>query len=209
MPRLHCLLELTDEFVDLAFRVTPHFLILAEATDLVIVVESLAASLEKIRRVMNVRLFELLVGCLLISVILLILVLEALALELGLVVVMGLLSLLVVNELVVEVLELFAQICNDLALVVLLARLLEGVAADLEHLQVVAQSVQVAHTVVKRDDHVVSDREHIQILQRVESFQDGDAVLEKGQIFKLAQVIEPFDFLNQIEAEVEPFELRK
>ena len=74
---------------------------------------------------MNVSLFEFLISCFLIRVILLILILETLTLKLSLVVVVGLLSLLVVNQLVVEVLELFAQICNDLAFVILLARLLE------------------------------------------------------------------------------------
>lgn len=93
-------------------------------------------------------LFEKTVGLLRLGVILLVLVLELLTFQLGLVVIEGLITLLSIDELVVEVLKL-AQVSNDTTLVFFLARLLERVSADLEYLKVVAQAVQVLHRLVE------------------------------------------------------------
>jgi len=95
-----------------------------------------------------VCLFEKTVGLLRLGVILLVLVLELLTFQLGLVVIEGLITLLSIDELVVEVLKL-AQVSNDTTLVFFLARLLERVSADLEYLKVVAQAVQVLHRLVE------------------------------------------------------------
>lgn len=93
-------------------------------------------------------LFEKTVGLLRLGVILLVLVLELLTFQLGLVVIEGLVTLLSIDELVVEVLKL-AQVSNDTTLVFFLARLLERVSADLEYLKVVTQAVQVLHRLVE------------------------------------------------------------
>lgn len=93
-------------------------------------------------------LFEKTVGLLRLGVILLVLVLELLTFQLGLVVIEGLITLLSIDELVVEVLKL-AQVSNDTTLVFFLARLLERVSADLEYLKVVTQAVQVLHRLVE------------------------------------------------------------
>lgn len=51
-------LELRNEFLDRTFRITPDFLILAEARDLLVVVECLTTGLEEVLGHSNVGLLE-------------------------------------------------------------------------------------------------------------------------------------------------------
>ena len=137
------ILHISDELLNVGIRVGLHLAELEEARDLFILLERLAAVIEKFVRLLNVSLLELLVLVLLVRVVPLVLVLNLGCLKLILEVTLRLFSLFVLNELVVEVLQ-FAEVSNDAALVLLLTcALLEIVLVDFEHLQVVAKSEKV------------------------------------------------------------------
>ena len=183
---------------------------LQETRDLVIFVKGLAALLEQVLGVVDVGLFKLLVGLLRLCVVLVVLVVDRLGFQLGLVVRVSLLTLLGFDELVIEVLEVLEEgDCQLLVVLALTLHVLEFVALDLEHFEVVVKRLQVLDGLVEVAEFIGADREQIQTFELFEVLQFGDAVLEKGEVLQLTQRLKAFDLGNQIEAQIQPGQVDK
>ena len=129
-----------------------------------------------------------------------------LGINIGSVVILGLVPLIIINQLIVQVLEL-SQEGNDPSLVLLLTLLLEPVLFDLQHLQFVVKSRQIVNTLIQVVQLILSDRQHIQVDKGVEAFQFADLVIEEGKVLKLSEGFQALDLLNHVEAEVKPLQL--
>ena len=53
---------------------------------------------------------------------------------------------------------------------------------------------------------VLTERKNVQLREVIKPFNNCNPVWEKWQIRKFCQVVQPFDFLNEIETEIKPFQ---
>lgn len=147
---------------------------------------------------LNLGVLEILEEALCLFVIVVLLALLFLGSHVVLVVFVGALALIILNELVVDVLEALKS-GNDVLLVVGLTRALELVVVDAQHLQLVVQLAQVVYAVLERLKLVGADGEHVQLVEVLEAAEVADAVLVERQVFNLCALVEVLDRFNQVE----------
>ena len=56
---------------------------------------------------------------------------------------------------------------------------------------------------------VLTERKNVQLCQVVKALNNCDPVWEKWEICKLCQVVQPFDLLDEVEAEIEPSQIHE
>ena len=117
-----------------------------------------------------------------------------------------LLTFLLLDQLVVEVLEVLKE-SDDTSLIIFITFILEAVVVNFKNFKIVAEPVEVQHSGIELLDLIASNRQHIQILESVETFKNRDAVLEEGEVLQKAQFFKPLYLFDHVEAEVQPFEL--
>jgi len=124
--------------------------------------------------------------------------------QLVLVLIVGQISLPLLNKLIVNVLQALKSGNSEL-LILTGAGLLEQVIVDSQHLQVVLQAHQVLNGFFEVGELVATDREHIQFVQFVQTIQLGDVVLVEGQISELCAVVQILNLGDQVERQIQPF----
>lgn len=89
----------------------------------------------------------------------------------------------------------------------------EGVAVDVEDLQVLEPRLFVSPPAEIRDDlletldQVIAHREYVQFRAVMQPVQDRDFVVVQGQVGQVDQLLQPLDLLDVVEGEVQPFQI--
>ena len=112
----------------------------------------------------------------------------------------------IINQNVIEVFKLF-QAINGLilvALITLIAREQEGIVSHVQNLHIILKVFQILNSGIKIGYFILAKWEYLQLSKLIESLNLLNTIIIQRQICKFDQSVQVFDFVDLIEAQIEP-----